>query len=120
MADTDYKKMSVEELEHILAKYRPGDTPFGAAASYELQRRYLEKAVHQISKPHWTLTPAFWVAVAAMLFAAIAAFPVIQGWLLSSPPVSKAASSQQQQSQSKLPLPTEAKTLPPAPSRTKP
>jgi len=32
-------------------------------------------------KPHWTTTPAFWIAVAAMVFAAIAAWPVVQGWL---------------------------------------
>jgi len=119
MAEADYKKMPDEKLEQILAKY-PGDTPFVAAASYELQRRHLEKAIHKISTPHWTLTPAFWVAVAAMLFAAIAAWPVIQGWFLTSSPVSKAASFQQQQSQSKSPLPTESKTSPPAPSQAKP
>jgi len=119
MAEPDYKKMSDEKLEQILAKY-PGDTPFVAAASHELQRRHLEKAVHKISIPHWTLIPAFWVLVATMIFAAIAAYPVILEWFQSSPPVSKAASSLQQQSQPTQPSQSKSKKLLSAPVQAKP
>ena len=35
----------------------------------------------RLAEPHWALGPSFWVAVAAMVFAAIAAWPVVQAWL---------------------------------------
>lgn len=41
----------------------------------------LKNSVDQLKKPHWTMTPSFWVAVAAMIFAAIAAWPVIFAWI---------------------------------------
>ena len=108
MSERDFKNTPTEVLEKIIGQGTIERDP----AMYELQRR--------LSKLHWTLTPAFWVAVAAMLFAAIAAFPVIQGWFLYPPPVNKAASSQQQQSQSELPSLPESKKSPPVRSLANP
>ena len=42
----------------------------------ERDRRYALRA----REPHWTVTPGFIVAVLAMIFAAIAAWPVIVSW----------------------------------------
>jgi cytoskeletal protein RodZ len=97
--------MSDSELEEILDRvgFRNMDREL---INQELTRRRLRS----MSKPHWTLTPAFWIAVAAMIFAAIAAWPVIQGWILSSPIADKAATVQPQQSQSTEPSPNKAKT----------
>jgi hypothetical protein len=41
-------------------------------------------------KPHWTITPAFIVGLLAMIFAAIAAWPVIRDWFPKTPVVSSA------------------------------
>ena len=83
MSNPDFRKMSDSDLEQIIVDH-PGGSPYSTSAFYELQKRHLEKAVNQISKRHWTLTPAFWVAVAAMVFAAIAAWPVVRDWFLFS------------------------------------
>jgi len=101
MSNSEFKKMSNEELERIIGT-ASGTSASSNSALWELQRRHLN--------PHWTLTPSFWVAVTAMLFAAIAAWPVIQGRFLSSPVASKAPNSQPQQSQSARSLSTKAKT----------
>jgi len=59
-----------------------------ALALEELERRRFEL----LRKPHWSLSPLFWVAVLTMAFAAIAAWPVIrewpviQRWLPAAPP----------------------------------
>lgn len=105
MSIPDFTKTPDDELERIIRT----EGPFCNAASHEWHKRQSKRAISQLSKPHWTLTPAFCVTVAAMLFAAIAAWPVIQGWFQSSRPAGKAASSQQQQSQSTPSLPTAAK-----------
>ena len=112
--------MSDEKLEGILAKYRPGDTPFVAAASNELQRRRLEKVTTQLSTPHWTLIPAFWAIIATMIFAAISAWPVVRAWLQSSPVSDKSAIVQPPQSQSMPKSQSETKTLPSESSLAKP
>jgi hypothetical protein len=115
-------KMSDAELEKLV------DTvPFGHMhrinALEELNRRQLRAIAH--AKPHWTLTPAFWVAVLAMVFAAIAAWPVVREFFQAAPTAAKAASSLQPQSQptpSKLPEPKKsASSNPPSkPPSTKP
>jgi hypothetical protein len=74
----------------------------------------LDARRHQeLKKPHWTATPNFWVAVLAMIFAAIAACPVVREWFQPSAPSHKAASSQPPQSNSvPLTLPTSTTSSP--------
>jgi hypothetical protein len=60
----------------------------------------LKSSIDGLKKPHWTLTPSFAVIVLTMIFAAIAAWPVIREWFPSSQPASKAASFQPLQSNS--------------------
>lgn len=45
------------------------------------EHRKLKSSVDELREPHWTMTPSFWVSVAAMIFAAIAAWPVIRAWI---------------------------------------
>ena len=82
----------------------------------------LKSSVDKLRKPHWTLTPSFWVALAAMIFAAIAAWPVIQEWFRRAEPVHKVASSPPQQSNSTPSKSTTVQTLPPtnSPAPTQP
>jgi len=58
------------------------------------------KAAQAALKPHWSITPGFIVGVLAMIFAAIAAWPVIQGWIPAARHADKAASFQSPQSNS--------------------
>jgi hypothetical protein len=54
------------------------------ASAQEMEsQRHVEITSHlrELKKPHWTVTPGFWVAFAAMVFAAIAAWPVIREWV---------------------------------------
>ena len=45
-----------------------------------------ELTARSAATPHWTVTPGFIIGVLAMVFAAIAAWPVIHDWLQKSPP----------------------------------
>jgi len=98
MAERDYKKMPTEVLEKLIEQGTIERDP----AMYELQRR--------LSKPHWSVVPAFWVAILAMIFASIAAWPVVRAFFQASPSWDKAASSQPLQSQSTPSEPPEPKT----------
>lgn len=73
------KTASIEEVEeyiyHCSVTWQPRQY-----AIAERDRRYHRKLL----QPHWTLTPGFWVAFAAMVFAAIAAWPVIHEWFWGS------------------------------------
>jgi hypothetical protein len=60
----------------------------------------LKESVDELKKPHWTLTPSFLVILLTMIFAAIAAWPVIREWIQVSEPANKAASPLPQQSNS--------------------
>src|SRR3990170_3769489 len=91
----DILKMSDAELEKYL-----DSAAFGTMGRNHAFEELTRRRLRSISKPHWTLTPAFWVIVATMIFASIAAWPVIRDFFQASPPASKAASSLQQQSQS--------------------
>jgi Fe2+ transport system protein B len=78
----------------------------------------LKSSIDGLRKPHWTMTPGFVVVLLTMIFAAIAAWPVIREWLPDFQPVSKAASSQSQQSNSP-PAPIAAQQMSlPAPGET--
>lgn len=72
MSIPDFTNVPYDELERIIKTQGPH---FGAA-SHEWQKRQLERTIEKVSKPHWTLIPAFWVIVATMIFAAISAWPV--------------------------------------------
>jgi hypothetical protein len=78
MTPEEMRKYTDEQLEAVL---NSGTYSAGLAA-WELQRRQLE-SMKTALKPthHWTATPAFWVALIAMVFAAIAAWPVIREWI---------------------------------------
>jgi uncharacterized protein YhaN len=60
----------------------------------------LHLAMQKLQKPHWTMTPNFWIALFAMIFAAIAALPVIREWIPVSQPANKAAGLQWQSTNS--------------------
>jgi hypothetical protein len=64
------------------------------------KQNILKSSVEDLKKPHWTLTPSFWVAFMAMVFAAIAAWPVMRDWFPSVQPVHKDAVSPSPQSNS--------------------
>jgi hypothetical protein len=100
----EVSEKSEAELENIL-----DSAPYGHMdrnlAFEELTRRRLRS----VSRRHWTVTFGFWIAVAAMVFAAIAAWPVIREWILPAPIAGKAATVQPQQSQLTEPSPTKAK-----------
>jgi hypothetical protein len=46
----------------------------------EIKGRHQE-LLAAVKKPHWSTTPAFWVAVLAMCAACIAAYPTVKDWL---------------------------------------
>ena len=65
-------EMSIEQLEARLKK------GFLDVREREMITNALVlKKLDRIRDPHWTLTPAFWVAVVAALAACIAAYPVL-------------------------------------------
>jgi hypothetical protein len=68
-------RMSESALEDFLNTGEHG-TRERQFALEELQRRRLGS----IAKPHWTLTPMFWIALVGAVFAGIAAWPVIRGF----------------------------------------
>lgn len=68
-------KMSDAELELFLDN-APAGNLWRNFAVEELSRRRLRS----IEKGHWTLTPTFWVIVATLIFAFIAALPAIREW----------------------------------------
>jgi hypothetical protein len=68
-------RMSDAELESYVDA-APAGNLWRNFALEELSRRRLRS----IEKGHWALTPTFWVIVATLIFAIIAAWPVIRGW----------------------------------------
>jgi hypothetical protein len=63
----------------------------------EKRHEQIHARLIDLKKPHWSLTPVFIVTTLAMLFAAIAAWPVIREWIQSSPPMHISSSSQSPQ-----------------------
>ena len=52
----------------------------------DLARKELAiRSAEASERVHWTITPAFIVGVLAMLFAAIAAWPIVREWFQSVP-----------------------------------
>jgi hypothetical protein len=66
------------------------------------------RSARKLERTHWTITPGFIVGVLAMIFAAIAAWPVIRPWFQAVPPDHTAANSQS-------PLPRSTPVILPAP-----
>ena len=62
-------------IEEFLAEYPKDGFHRTYVLSVQQSRRH-----RQSLQPHWSVTPMFWVAVLAMIFAAIAAWPVIVSW----------------------------------------
>ena len=104
--------MSERELEIFIDSADP------QSRGHELAVRLLNvKKLQSLKHPHWTLTPGFWVAVAAALVAGLAAYfaylaipPERRPFHASQLFPNKSISEQKLQSQSKESLPTKAKT----------
>lgn len=80
-----FAEASTEELLLEIAKHgEDSPVPERIAASIVLNQRRQAKdqAMHaellaEIRRPHWSVTPTFWVGLVAMLAACVAAFPVL-------------------------------------------
>jgi hypothetical protein len=105
LSHRDIRKLSDDDLDDYLdvADYSSSGRNF---AVEEFNRRKLRS----IAQPHWSLTPIFWVAVATLIFAAIAAWPVIRHFFQESQLGNKAANSQQPQPKPAMPPLPEPKT----------
>ena len=72
-----------------------------------------KRQLNRLSEPHWTITPGFVIGVLAMVFAAIAAWPVIREWLPAALPSNTSANSPPPQSNSAPVKLTTSQTSPP-------
>ena len=70
--------MTIEQLEDAKMQAKKDADNY----VYELIKdELLERHLKSIKKPHWTITPVFWVSVVAALAACIAAVPVVRDWV---------------------------------------
>jgi hypothetical protein len=103
MSDNDFESLSNERLIKMTKESQ--SSPDNAKATIELYRRKIKREneqLRELKKPHWSLTPSFIVLLLTMLFAAIAAWPVIREWFQSSPHAHINSSSHLLQSSSKI------------------
>jgi hypothetical protein len=108
MGDEDFLKM-LEELGEDAVRLKKADGQFGRDThTYALASQWLRKKDESRSWTRFWLTNG--IALFALIFAAIAAWPVIQGWFQPAPISGKSATVPPQQSQSAEPSPTKAKT----------
>ena len=84
-----------EQLDEYIAKISGNELLYRTALA-EREKRHFKR----LSQPHWTLGWGFIVSVIAMVFAGIAAWPVIREWFQPVPPEHKDSSSQPPQSNS--------------------
>jgi hypothetical protein len=115
----DLKKLSDEDLEKYL-KVAVRGTAGRTAAMKELTRRRLGF----LSMSQWTVTRGFWIALTAMIIAALAAWPVLQKVFQPSPFADQVAGSRARPSPSKSSSPLEPEASvswdrPAAPSESK-
>jgi hypothetical protein len=89
------KESSNEQLDEYISVLNANENLHRLAMAERSGRQFKE-----LSKPHWTITPGFIIGVLAMVFAGIAAWPVIRDWLPTSSPAHKDANFQQPQSNS--------------------
>ena len=97
--EDDFTKMTDEELIGITV--HPLNNVIHKKAKAELLKRQIQRENERhidLKKPHWSLTPSFIVILLTMLFAAIAAWPVIRSWFQPSPSVNINSSFQSPQS----------------------
>ena len=102
MSDNDFEFLSDERLIKMTKESQ--SSPDNAKAAIELHKRKIRREneqLRELKKPHWSLTPSFVVLLLTMLFAAIAAWPIIREWFQSSPPAHINFSFQLPQSNSK-------------------
>ena len=86
--------------------------------SYRSRRQHWEIARNQLTflrhqetlRTHWTITPTFWVVLLAMIFAGIAAIPIIQSWFQGYLTEDKPSFDQNLQSGDSLPQNRQQKT----------
>src|ERR1700730_14353231 len=71
---------SLEDVEGFIA----GSSPVHSIHRHAINERDRRYAL-QAREPHWTVTPGFIIGFLAMVFAAIAAWPVVREWLLQRP-----------------------------------
>ena len=65
------EKMTDQELRQLLKEDM--DMGLGLAIIREMSARDMKR----LSRPHWSVTPLFWVSVVAAVSACIAAYPVL-------------------------------------------
>lgn len=92
------KKCSDDQLVHLLDEVVPQTLKEVILEEISLRKHREELAALKEPKIHWSVTPGFWVGFAAMVFAGIAAFPVVYSWFQVSLPASKDSNSLQPQS----------------------
>jgi hypothetical protein len=104
MTKFDFENKSDQQIRETIGGMNPG-TDCRVAGELELEKRKQQRENEQLKelkKPHWSLIPSFIVILLTMLFAAIAAWPVIREWIQPSPSVNINSNSQPLQSNSKI------------------
>lgn len=100
---------TIPEIQDILRQLtRRGRVHAVAMAALHVRLAELQK------QPHWSVTPGFIVGCLAMVFAGIAAFPIIRSWLPPAPIADKSAIVQSPRLGSAQPSPASNKPSPPA------
>lgn len=112
----ELRKMTVAELDRELSH---PNTEFDGRGRQIVQDEINRRLLEEIKRPHWTLTPNFWIALVAAVAASIAAFPVVKDWFsgppkqilapANQPSVDKSAKSQPLLSPSQAGLPARDK-----------
>jgi hypothetical protein len=69
-------------------------------ATAKAQASQIHDRLRELKKPHWSLTPSFIVLILTMVFAAVAAWPVIREWFQPVPSVGTKSIPQLPQSHS--------------------
>ena len=85
-------KAAITALHHEQSLRQSAKQHAALVAEQRTEHERLRASVQKLEEPHWSQTPGFWVAVLAMVFAGIAAVPVIHSWIPTSPRADKAAS----------------------------
>ena len=98
-----------EQLDEYISKVGGNEVLHRAALSERARRQF-----KHLSKPHWTITPGFIIGFLAMVFAAIAAWPVIREWIQFAPPANTGANFQPPRSNSVPTTTATSSTSPPA------
>lgn len=71
------KAKSDDELEALL---NLDDNEYNFRGNSQILAEIARRHREQLSRPHWTLVPMFWIAVIAGISGSIAAWPVVADW----------------------------------------